>query len=231
MSYNLDNNKERSAWDSTPGTQSFSDSFQNPQSSQFPQSQFQSSSPLTDNLQNYGNQNAPGFQQQQVANNNDRTQQRGQPLRLKLIPYEEFIKNKVSAMMFFAKNDETKQQFSQEDVDRVTELLRKLNNTMTFTFMSACTLAFAGDHMLRSRNLIYGMTYRNSLFKFLFKFWVLPTAITSLTVRGVLQGMYLPKMEAIASRYNFSDDIFRNVYEREGATAIREREQKEHPKK
>ena len=207
-----DKNKEKSDWNfSSASNTSPSDTFQNYQQ---PPS-FQTNNPPLDNslsgLRNLGG-SAPI--QPRTENTAPSTTNDQRSRRLKLISFEDFIKNKTTAFLYFSKHPDTQQQFAKSDVDETIGLLSRYNRSLSYVYFGTCLVTLLGDHLLRQKNVIYGMTYRSSILKILVKFWVIPTAATSTASALVLDNMYIPRMNQIAQRYNYNESIFRQTYDK-----------------
>jgi len=135
------------------------------------------------------------------------------------VTFDELIKNKTPAFFYFAKLPETMGQFAQTDMNEMQRMFSNYNKTVSTIYFATCFLAFFGDRMLRQKNMIYGMTYRTSIFKFLCKFWILPTAMTTLANKVYLENAYKTPMDRIAGQYNFNENIFREAFEKAQAQA------------
>jgi len=128
------------------------------------------------------------------------------------LTFEEFIAQKVPAFFYFSKHPDTAELFVRSDVDELTKLSSTYNKTLSGLYFAACGLTFFADYWLRYKSLIYGMTYRSSILKLLVKYWLIPSGVTGLVSGAFLDDMYQPKMERIASKYNYAESIFRNAY-------------------
>jgi len=130
------------------------------------------------------------------------------------LTYEEFVKQKIPAFLYFSKHPDTAELFVRSDVDEFHKLNDAYNKLASGVYFATCFLTFSADNWLRYKSIIYGMTYRTSLLKLLVKFWLIPSAVTGAASGLFIDDMYQPKMESIAKRYNYADYIFRTAYEK-----------------
>jgi len=202
------------------------DSFQNPQGGY--QNQNLSNDNSLQGLRGFGTtiptQNKPLSAFGSGDNSLDQNQSQNAPKPVafgpgKTLTFEELIKNKTPAFFYFMKIPETAQQFAQSDINEMQRMFSSYNKTVSSIYFATCFLAFFGDRMLRQKNIIYGMTYRTSIFKFLCKFWLIPTTMTTIANKVYLESAYKTPMDKIVGRYNLSDPVFREAFERAQAQA------------
>jgi hypothetical protein len=198
MSWSFDKPQQKK-WDDT-GSQSSEFGMQS--SSGFtPSESFQSYPSHTETLGHMSTEQRP-------------TPPRHTPLRkTKTIDFEDFIKNKPGAFLYFSRKPETKNMFEPTDVERVNELMNKFSRSATTTYLGACLAAMIGDRVLRYKNLIYGMTYRSSILKFLLKYWMFPTIVANTAVGTYFAPLYEPQIMNIIDKYRLDDPFFKKIYE------------------
>ena len=130
------------------------------------------------------------------------------------ISYEDFIKNKPGALLFFSKHPDTQELFSRQDAEEASNLFQTYNRMILFVYFGSAFATYTADNFLRYKNLIYGMTYRRTIFKLLFKYWLIPTSVAGIANNLFLQDIYIPKIERIANNYSFSEPVFREAFDK-----------------
>jgi len=211
-SYSHDKFQEKSSWDYPSASTNIAPSDRYMQFQDSLSSSRTSSSNQYGDFQGYGDINKSHSPQSPGTHQN--TPQSGQQSS-KLVSFDEFIKKKVPAFFFFSINPETKQQINQDDVDKVTNLSHRYDRELSIVYALTCIGTFGVDHYLRSKSLLYGMTYRTSLFRFFVKYWLLPGMASGLVDRVYAKHKYSQQIDSILNRYDFQQDpVFRRAFEK-----------------
>lgn len=131
------------------------------------------------------------------------------------LSYSNFLKNKHAAFWFFAQNQKTKQRLNEDDITLYMQTSKSYDNILGGVYFGAIAFSFGVDYYLRYSNMLYGITYKWSLGKFLFKYWVIPY-VAVLGIGSVfINPKYKPVLDNIVNKYDFNETLFQQTYEEE----------------
>jgi len=130
------------------------------------------------------------------------------------LSFEEFIKQKPSAFLFFSTHPNTAQLFAPKDIEKFSQVSKDHTNSSFNIYFYACVLTHFADKWLKKQYPIYGLTSRFSVLKILVKFWLIPTDAANVAASLFFDDEYQRKTNLIARGYDYTEEIFRSAYEK-----------------
>jgi hypothetical protein len=130
--------------------------------------------------------------------------------------YDRFIKQKdraFSAFIRFVPADIRDKLINPQDTTEVKNMFENKGKFISIMMLSSALFSFYFDRFLRFKSVIYGITYRWTLFGFVFKYFLFPHFVVSNTIYLYYDPVYKSKMDGILGKYDLSTDEFKDVYD------------------